>query len=840
MSATMAPGSGAVPPAQPRRRGRSARRAGHDACRRAVGNRASGGVARAPAPLDAQDLAPAEACAAAERRPDGLPRRAARARSRRARRNLRRWRRSTAGGSSIRCTPPAWSPRTRIAHADRADRQAQSVSGSSPARGRRRRPARPDQALALGALRPALFIGSAAPGSPATRCAACRSSQGPDAGRRRRQSGRHARPPPRHTPARGIRFAVAVSATITSQRPLVEPPCACSTGPLRGPLKNALRRVCLRAEHSARNSANQGLAIRSSPIGHILQALDGAVRQTSLPSFAKVEHALETLHSMTSHAVASIASRVAARGLGPRPPSPTPPTPRRWSFPLSAPMSIAAAGSRGRMFALQCAADSLIGFIAPRFCHHRGHRRHRFRDRLRSSPDGWPSPICCGWCSTHQRSWLRSSIRARARSNGRIDRRSSAPSVSPSTAEASPKPTPPRSPPRARTRSSPAPARQRPACCARRSATSAPRRRLATSVSPAAEWLLDNFHLIEAQLRGSTTGCRAATSATCRCCRTSRWSACRASAWRRLGRSSPTPTAPLDDDLLVHFLRAYEEVRELTLGELWALPTTLRVVLIENLRRLAERAAANQAAREIANPELRCEGYSPEEARPDSRPAQPARRRRRVPGADDGSSCTDHRSPANQRFFDWLQRVAPHLAEIQTRLPAAQAADNLSCQQRDHVAALDQRCRLGRDRCLNQRPDPAHAHPLAFAAERDETFATRRCIAIEKLARRCGPQQSARWRRSCSADARRRVLAGERRRRRTHRSRTTGCAAPAAASLRRALGLGSDRSLAWHRLLQRAALPAYLGAIGVTTLVLVAWLLVRHSAALASGHVSRG
>jgi cyclic beta-1,2-glucan synthetase len=46
---------------------------------------------------------------------------------------------------------------------------------------------------------------------------------------------------------------------------------------------------------------------------------------------------------------------------------------------------------------------------------------------------------------------------------------------------------------------------------------------------------------------------------------------------------------------------AYQEARELTLGELWALPTTLRVVLIENLRRLAERVAANKAAREVAN-----------------------------------------------------------------------------------------------------------------------------------------------------------------------------------------------------------------------------------------------
>ncbi len=43
-----------------------------------------------------------------------------------------------------------------------------------------------------------------------------------------------------------------------------------------------------------------------------------------------------------------------------------------------------------------------------------------------------------------------------------------------------------------------------------------------------------------------------------------------------------------DEDTLVHFLNAYQEACELRLSEKGALPTTLRVVLIENLRRLAE------------------------------------------------------------------------------------------------------------------------------------------------------------------------------------------------------------------------------------------------------------
>ena len=39
---------------------------------------------------------------------------------------------------------------------------------------------------------------------------------------------------------------------------------------------------------------------------------------------------------------------------------------------------------------------------------------------------------------------------------------------------------------------------------------------------------------------------------------------------------------------LVHFLQAYQVVAPLTIGELWALPSALRLALLENLRRLAE------------------------------------------------------------------------------------------------------------------------------------------------------------------------------------------------------------------------------------------------------------
>ena len=56
----------------------------------------------------------------------------------------------------------------------------------------------------------------------------------------------------------------------------------------------------------------------------------------------------------------------------------------------------------------------------------------------------------------------------------------------------------------------------------------------------------------------------------------------------------------LELPLLHHFLAGHHEIQALTLRELWALPSTLRVVLVENLRRLAERAAWRHLARRAA------------------------------------------------------------------------------------------------------------------------------------------------------------------------------------------------------------------------------------------------
>ncbi len=56
-----------------------------------------------------------------------------------------------------------------------------------------------------------------------------------------------------------------------------------------------------------------------------------------------------------------------------------------------------------------------------------------------------------------------------------------------------------------------------------------------------------------------------------------------------------------DPEALRRFVAAYQRVQPLTIGELWAVAITLRVVLVENLRRMAERIVRSREARQEAD-----------------------------------------------------------------------------------------------------------------------------------------------------------------------------------------------------------------------------------------------
>ena len=115
-------------------------------------------------------------------------------------------------------------------------------------------------------------------------------------------------------------------------------------------------------------------------------------------------------------------------------------------------------------------------------------------------------------------------------------------------------------------------------------------------VEPAAEWLLDNYHIVEEQIREVRDDLPPGY-------------------YRQLPKLAEGPFAGyprifslawafvahtdshFDPDILRRFIAAYQQVQPLTIGELWAVAITLRIVLIENLRRLADQIVAGRAAR---------------------------------------------------------------------------------------------------------------------------------------------------------------------------------------------------------------------------------------------------
>jgi len=119
-------------------------------------------------------------------------------------------------------------------------------------------------------------------------------------------------------------------------------------------------------------------------------------------------------------------------------------------------------------------------------------------------------------------------------------------------------------------------------------------------ITPAGEWLLDNFYVIEEQIRTASRHLPKGYS-------------------RELPSLSSGPSAALprvydlaletvshgdgrvDPTSLSTFVTAYQSVSALELGELWAVPIMLRLALIENLRRVAARIAADKTDRDRAD-----------------------------------------------------------------------------------------------------------------------------------------------------------------------------------------------------------------------------------------------
>ncbi|MGO4778080.1 hypothetical protein AB4084_21665, partial [Lysobacter sp. 2RAB21] len=107
-------------------------------------------------------------------------------------------------------------------------------------------------------------------------------------------------------------------------------------------------------------------------------------------------------------------------------------------------------------------------------------------------------------------------------------------------------------------------------------------------ITPAGEWLLDNYYLIEEQIRTARRHLPKGYS--------------RELPTLSEGASAGLPRVydlameaiahgdgRIDAETMTRFVAAYQSVTPLKLGELWAIPIMLRLALIENLRRMAVR-----------------------------------------------------------------------------------------------------------------------------------------------------------------------------------------------------------------------------------------------------------
>jgi cyclic beta-1,2-glucan synthetase len=120
------------------------------------------------------------------------------------------------------------------------------------------------------------------------------------------------------------------------------------------------------------------------------------------------------------------------------------------------------------------------------------------------------------------------------------------------------------------------------------------------AITPAAEWFVDNFHIVDEVVREVREDLPRGF-------------------YRQLPKLAEGPLqgyprvlglawafvahtdSRFEPEALQRFVRGFQRVQPLTIGELWAVPIALRMVLMENLRRLAERIVKERAARHDAD-----------------------------------------------------------------------------------------------------------------------------------------------------------------------------------------------------------------------------------------------
>jgi cyclic beta-1,2-glucan synthetase len=138
-------------------------------------------------------------------------------------------------------------------------------------------------------------------------------------------------------------------------------------------------------------------------------------------------------------------------------------------------------------------------------------------------------------------------------------------------------------------------------------------------ISPAAEWLVDNFHIVEEQVREIREDLPKSYYHEL-----PKLAEGDFKNYPRIYALSVALIAHtdshLDTETLRRFINAYQKVAPLSIGELWAVAISLRLSLVENLRRLATRIVSSRTERDeadrLADKVLELAQRAPEEVSP--------------------------------------------------------------------------------------------------------------------------------------------------------------------------------------------------------------------------------
>ena len=264
-------------------------------------------------------------------------------------------------------------------------------------------------------------------------------------------------------------------------------------------------------------------------------------------------------------------------------------------------------------------------------------------------------------------------------------------------------------------------------------------------VSPASEWLLDNYYLIEEQVHAVREDLppnygvelpRLADGTYAGFPRV----------FEAIIELIVHTDARVDDALLLRYVDAYQDVWPLAIGEVWAVPIMLRIAIIENLRRLsravvvshqAELAADSWAERVVLTVENSPEGIPAllqelEAASQDAVPAFYVRLAQRLGGIEAGGEAATAWLQGRLNTLGIVLEERVHLQQQEQAANQVSIANSITSIR--FIDALEWKSFFEAASLVEQglNEDPAGVFPRMDFKSRD------RCRhAVEQMARRC-------------------------------------------------------------------------------------------------------